>query len=217
MDLRGHGNSEGKAANIRQLTEFNRDVEALLKESGKIFPQSKKILMGHQLGALIALQYYLLHKKDINALILSAPLFKTVVKIPASWWLKINLGAHIFPFFSVDVLRYLGISLMGLMDFEEHTLPLMHVKLIREVRLKGLKMITRGYKLNIPTLIMHGTNDNIALYKSSVVFARNTGYYTTFKSWPGKNHYLTEKQDIEVLEYLLNWIKQTFRFSPPKA
>jgi alpha-beta hydrolase superfamily lysophospholipase len=208
IDLRGHGNSAGKASNIRHITAFDLDVEALLRESNKVFPQSKKILMGHQLGALVALQYYLLHKKDIDALILSAPLFKTAVKIPASWWLKINLWARIFPFFSVDVSRYLGINLSELKGFEGNLPPLMHVKLVSELRQKGQKMITQGYKLNVPTLIIHGTDDNIALHKSSVVFSRNTGYYTTFKSWPGKNHYLTEIQDIEVLEYLLNWIKQ---------
>ncbi|MGC8802590.1 MAG: alpha/beta fold hydrolase [Bacteroidales bacterium] len=210
IDLRGHGHSAGKASRVRHLLDFDPDVEALLRESNIIAANSKKILMGHQMGALLAMQHYLLNKKDADALILSAPLFKPTTKISASRWLKIRMLSHIFPFLPVDVARYLTITVPDTYKNKNYTIPLMHVRLLYELKKIGKKMITRGYKINIPTLVMHGTNDSIALHRSSVVFARNTGFYTTFKSWPGKDHYLTETYDVEVLGYMLSWIQKTF-------
>lgn len=218
IDLRGHGNSAGKISKIRHMAVLDRDVEVLVQESERLFPESKKILMGHQIGALLALQYYLTHKKSVDALILSAPMFKPAIKILASWWFRIRLLSHIFPFFLIDVSKYLGITIPNdLLKSSDNSLPFMHVKLFCEVKRIGQKMITLGYKINVPTLVMHGTEDSIALHKSSVVFARNTGFYTTFKSWSGKGHYLTEKHDVEILEYLLNWIRKTVQPSSLKA
>lgn len=209
IDLRGHGHSEGKASRVRHMIDFDHDVEALVRESNRLVANSKKILMGHQLGALLALQHYLLNKKDADALILNAPFFKSTIKISASWWLKIRMLSHVFPFFPVDVARYLAMTLPDTNNENNNfTIPLMHVRLLYELKKIGKKMITIGYKINVPTLVMHGTDDSIALHKSSVVFARNTGLYTTFKSWPGKGHYLTETYDVEVLGYTLNWIRQ---------
>jgi alpha-beta hydrolase superfamily lysophospholipase len=105
----------------------------------------------------------------------------------------------------MDVSKYLGITLPTVNA--DQTVPPMNLKLLCEVQKKGKRMITQGYRINIPLLVIHGSEDNISLPKSSVVFSRNTGIYTTFKSLTGKDHFLTERYDTEVFGYMLQWLK----------
>ncbi|MCX7985635.1 MAG: lysophospholipase [Bacteroidales bacterium] len=217
VDLRGHGRSEGKANLIRRIKTLSYEADLLLSESEKLFPQAKKVLMGHQIGALIALQYYLLHRKLVSALMLSAPFFKPAVELPKRWWAIRRLIAYIFPFYSIDVSESLGITQLITSSGEGKTMSKMNARLLCEVKEKGQKMITQGYKINVPTLVLHSLDDPISLPKSSVVFVRNTGYYTTFKNWQGKGHYLTERNDPEVFEFMKDWLINNVLLTSIKA
>lgn len=71
----------------------------------------------------------------------------------------------------------------------------------------GKKHVKTGYRINIPLLIIHGTNDKISQHKASVNFSRNTGLFTTFKSFKNATHFLLEENDrYEILDYMYNWI-----------
>ncbi len=208
IDLRGHGKSEGDLRHVRKIQVLINDVKVLIEESVKLFNSSRIILLGHQWSALLALKYYFFEKNKINGLILSAPLFKpSQTKLKLS--LLYSLINNIFPFLTVN-LR----NIWGEKYFEKvvnRHISIINARLLRDWLNIGKKMIKLGYKINTPMLVMHGTLDEVSMYKASITFSRNTGVYTSFKSWYGKGHNLFNNNNVDVFEYILNWLISHFK------
>ncbi len=75
-DLRGHGNNVASAEKLGYFGE--KAVAGLLSDTDAIFhylsekyPESKKILLAHSMGTLIATTYFKQQEKELDALILS--------------------------------------------------------------------------------------------------------------------------------------------------
>ena len=90
--------------------------------------------------------------------------------------------------------------------------PLVHNKISLHLLYNAIQygklLIGKGYRINIPLLLMHGTSDKITFCKSSELFVRNTGKFTKYKFWSNGMHEL--HNDIikdEVFEFILNWLK----------
>ena len=65
------------------------------------------------------------------------------------------------------------------------------------------------YKINVPLLVMHGSNDNVASCKASKDFVRNASERTTFIEWNGGYHELHNDIDHEkVFASLLTWLNK---------
>jgi lysophospholipase len=84
FDYRGHGRSEGKKGHILSFEEYIQDLEAAIDIFEESFPDSKRILLGHSNGALIATHGLALIPKlhTWDAAVLSSPFFAIKVKVP---------------------------------------------------------------------------------------------------------------------------------------
>lgn len=94
FDLRGHGRSEGRRGHILAFSEYLDDVRAALKVFNESFSASRRLLIGHSNGGLIA-THVAADIEEIqgwDGLILSSPFFGIKVKVPA--W-KSFLGAKL--------------------------------------------------------------------------------------------------------------------------
>jgi len=73
IDLRGHGQSEGKRGVCTAYDLFHSDLEALLNKTRALYPDVPHILYGHSLGGGLVLDYGFSAAEDIKAIITSAP------------------------------------------------------------------------------------------------------------------------------------------------
>ena len=75
FDQRGHGRSPGQRGHINAWEEYRGDAEAFLAMIGQQEPNLPVFLMGHSMGALVALDYLLAHPEGLRGAIISgAPL-----------------------------------------------------------------------------------------------------------------------------------------------
>lgn len=73
FDHRGHGRSPGPRGHIKGWRDFREDVRAFVQYIELRYAGPPTILLGHSLGALIALDYGLHYGTGLKALIASAP------------------------------------------------------------------------------------------------------------------------------------------------
>lgn len=217
IDLTGHGYSEGKRGHASFKRLYN-DITSLFEETESLFPDVPKILYGHSLGGNLVLNYYIDKAPNIVGLVVSSP------------WLKLGSPPLFFKLVTAKFIKYFYPSYTA----EDGLLPqkisrdpaivqsyisdkLVHgkisIKLFFDASLHGEKIIGKSYQINIPILIMHGSSDGITSIKGSAMFARNTGKYTTFKTWDGCFHELhNELNKQEIFEFIISWLRTNFNF-----
>jgi alpha-beta hydrolase superfamily lysophospholipase len=73
-DLRGHGKSEGPRGHIPGLPEPVRDIHNVREHVAYRMPGAKSVVVGIGAGALFAIAYAKAHRDEVSALVLAAPL-----------------------------------------------------------------------------------------------------------------------------------------------
>jgi lysophospholipase len=97
IDLRGHGNSEGKRGHIERFKDYIDDVETAIQLAAQVQPDASVYLLGHSMGGLVVGQYVLHHPEGIAGCVMSSPALSFSVKIPA-WKSALGKGmSRIFP------------------------------------------------------------------------------------------------------------------------
>ena len=211
IDYRGHGKASGKRGHARYKRLYE-DVDCLLNEAGNHFPGIPKILYGHSLGGSIALNFLIDRQPKLTGIIITSP------------WMRLTFQPELWKLLAVRVFKILlpRLTINNNLDANDlsrdnniaikyNSDPLVHNKislqLIYDAIQYGKLLIGKGYRINIPLLLMHGTSDKITFCKSSELFVRNTGRYTTYKFWNNGSHEL--HNDIiknEVFEFVTTWL-----------
>lgn len=211
MDLPGHGRSFGQRGYIRKISDFYDLIDLFIEQVKSDFPDKPIILYGHSMGGNIAANYVLKRNPSIKALILSSP------------WIELSIKPNIIQF-------YLGKLMYKIYPkYHDHTRlnpnfisripeevalykndPLVHGRitpaLFFPLFFKGKKLLFNASKIKIPTLIFHGTADQLTSPDASKKFASNHSNIE-FKSYEGGYHEL--HHDLcrnELLENILDWM-----------
>lgn len=82
MDLRGHGESEGKRAYAERFGDFLEDIRLFLEKIKKENPKKKLFLIGHSFGGQLVLNYGVHFPKGLEGIIVSSPNISLKLKIP---------------------------------------------------------------------------------------------------------------------------------------
>jgi alpha-beta hydrolase superfamily lysophospholipase len=83
LDLRGHGDSDGRRGHVRRFDQLLQDLDRFRREvHGMIRPDVPMFLVGHSLGGLIALRYLEEYADTFSGAVLSAPWLATALAIP---------------------------------------------------------------------------------------------------------------------------------------
>lgn len=73
LDHQGHGRSEGNRQFVKEFVDFTDDVACLSNTVLSKYPNAKQCLLGHSMGALIAIRTLQRFPELFQALIISAP------------------------------------------------------------------------------------------------------------------------------------------------
>ncbi len=73
LDLRGHGKSSGRRVHVQSFDDYRRDVFLVLTKARQHHDGLPVFLVGHSMGGLVALRFFLDHPHLLTAAVLSSP------------------------------------------------------------------------------------------------------------------------------------------------
>jgi len=225
LDLPGHGKSEGKRGHVRSWDDYRlaltRWMEVLRQDGGA----RRWALLGHSLGALIALDWAYRNPRLVDALVLSAPPFELSIRPDAIKVHAARLIGLLWPGFSQS--NQIPPSLLS-HDPEviraHRADPLIHFRISARLFLEFQRM--RRYLAGIaasntiPTLIVQGGADPVTSCAGCATWAKTAkDGLVTYKEYPGLFHeVLNEPQGGAILDEIIVWLKQVLsrpRQEPP--
>lgn len=214
IDLRGHGNSEGKRGHTPNYEALMNDVDMLVSKAKSMFPNLPLIMYGHSMGGNLTLNYIIRRKPEIAGAIVTSPYLKLAFE-PPKW--KVTLGkltANLVPTLTQPTgLETAAISrdLAVVSAYEKD--KLVHDKITSaffvNVHFAGPYAIEYASEIKVPLLVMHGTADRLTSPEGTKEFAKNAGKNVTLKIWNDLYHEIhNEPEKLDVFQFELNWLMQ---------
>lgn len=216
IDYRGHGKSDGRRGYIHSFDDFLNDIDVLVQESEKMFPEIPQFIYGHSLGGNIVTNYILKRDNNFKGAIISSPWFKLAFDPSALTLFFAKTIKSIFPKFTQKA----NLDVNGISHDQEVINnyikdPLVHEKISArmffEVYKAGNWVLEHPGLISIPVLLQHGNADKITSYKASIGFAEKAQKLNkdiTYKEWEGMYHELhNELKNEEVFKFVVEWLK----------
>lgn len=178
VDLPGHGEAPGARGDVPSWIAIrDRVVPRLLAASHGLPgqpPDLPRVLLGHSMGAVMALDHALAHPKEIHAAVASGPAFRSTI---APWW-KLVLD-RVAPGTSPSSGFPHGLEESG-MSRDPDVLalresdPLVHDKISPRLYFAfedARQRVMRGARrLDVPVLVLHGAADRVVDPRGSLEF-----------------------------------------------
>lgn len=217
IDYRGHGKSDGRRGHINQFDDFLNDIDVLVKESKKLYPDLPQFIYGQSLGGSIVTNYILKRENNFKGAVISSPWYKLSFNPSALMLFFARIMKKVYPKFiqntNLDVKALTHDKKLVDAYIAD---PLVHGKMsarmFYEIYNAGHRVLENADKLNIPVLIQHGNDDKITSYKASKEFAdkvQELKKNVTYKEWGGMYHELhNEIEKEKVFEFVLEWMEK---------
>jgi alpha-beta hydrolase superfamily lysophospholipase len=213
VDLPGHGRSQGRRGYINSYSLTDEMLDILLTSSQRTFPGCPVYIYGHSLGGGIVLDYLLRKNPKIKGAIVTSPWLRLTLQPPKSKLLLASVMKNLIP----GLVQPSGLNVNHISHDPEIVDkyvkdPFVHGKI--SVSLFSSAMKAAGYSikhasdLKIPTLLLHGNEDQITSPAASKEFAEKSTK-VELKIWEGGYHELhNELFKDEVFIYILNWMSR---------
>jgi alpha-beta hydrolase superfamily lysophospholipase len=211
FDLRGHGKTIGPRGVVKSFEDFLVDIDRLLVEAEKRYPEKPRFLYGHSLGGLLVLNYVLKRQPNVTGVVVTSPGLRSSVQTQKAKMLVANVMGSLLP--NMDIAN--GLELQALSRDPEvirryQADPLVHDRASLAMAKNSIGEIpwtfAHASEFTSPLLLMHGTADRITFCSGSQDFAAQAKD-CTLKLWEGMYHELhNEPEKEQVLAYLLGWL-----------
>lgn len=217
FDHYGHGKSEGIRGHLPSFQTHMTNVAELLSQAEERYPLLPKFLYGHSMGGNIALNYVLRNSPHIAGIatsgawiILPKPpsailvgLARMLKTITPSTQQSNDLDPNDVSSDKDEVQKYIDDPLVhGKITFKAATEMLDAAKFLE----------TYEGPINIPALLMHGSEDKLTSPKGSRKLYQSLKGDLAYKSWDGFYHEIhnePEKQDVFDLTY--KWMESKIK------
>lgn len=219
FDQRGHGQSGGKRGVIPSYETLLDDIDILLLECEKLFPNIPIILYGHSMGGGEVLNHLLNRERIYKGVISTSP-WLVAQQSPSKLLMPVvGLCKRLFPNLSLktklnpDLLsRDSNVGKDYMNDPLVH--PMVSFRLFYEAYQRGYSLLNNKSKITRPLLLLHGSSDLITSHLASQKFAANAGDLCQFHLFEGAFHEL--QNDFckdEAFDLILTWIHKNVIFS----
>ena len=170
IDLRGHGQSEGKSGDVDYINQYADDLADIVNTIRKEKPNGKIIIAGHSMGGGVALRYAMeeLYEKP-DGFLLFAPLIGH--NSPAYHQTQTAEATEIEPFMKIHIERIIGLTMLNEIGNHDYDyLPVLFFNVpeavpLRKYSYRANKSMTpddyvAGLKaINKPMLVLMGSDD----------------------------------------------------------
>jgi len=177
FDLRGHGKSGSIKGWVEDYNAYVKDLDVIVDIAKKDNPEKPIFILGHSMGGFITAIYGIKFGKKVSGTILSAAALETPKEAKGIKRLFIKFVNKISPKFKMK--NNLGNLLsrdnkvVDKYNKDPLVLKKVTIKLYYEFLIKGVDWLKKNlYKFNVDCLILHGEEDRIVDYKSSLNFEK---------------------------------------------
>ncbi|MCO5232368.1 MAG: alpha/beta hydrolase [Chitinophagales bacterium] len=211
-DHRGHGRSEGNRGHIPSYEQFMDDLTLVFNQSSNLFPNIPHFIYGHSMGGGLVANYLERRKPQVKAALLSAPYFRLATPQPA---IKLALGRltqNLVPKLALPTgLNPQHISRDAEVVKKYISDPLVHDKVSAKM---GISLIENGEyaiahagDIQVPTLVLHGTGDQLTDCKASEEFAKKGGSLIQIKLYKGLFHEIHNEPEKDIVfKDIIDWL-----------
>jgi acylglycerol lipase len=216
IDHRGHGKSAGPRAVIDRMRNAVEDLHTLVEHAQGAHPGRPLALLGHSMGACVALAYTSEHEDALDALVLSGPLAVLEAASPVQRVAGRVLSA-VAPSLGVVAIDSTAVSRDPAVVADYDSDPLnYHGKLpartVTEIAKTIASFPEAVTRFRLPLLVMHGTADRLVPIAGGEMVAERAGSEDkTFKPYDGLYHeILNEPERQQVLNDMADWLDARF-------
>ena len=213
LDHRGHGRSEGPRAVIDRMDNAVEDLDRLIVLAASEQPGVPLFLLGHSMGATIAVRYAVAHQDRLTGLMLSGSLAALEAASPVTRIVARVLSAlapHL-PLFAVDPTL---VSRDPEVVAAYETDPLVHHARLPARTIAELARAVDSFPNNVgtitvPTLIMYGSGDHLVPPAGSMMLNDRIGAAdTTLRTYDGLYHEIfNEPEQDAVMDDMCSWLR----------
>ena len=216
LDLRGHGRTPGRPADVADFSLFIDDVDEFVETVRAIHPGFSCCLVGHSMGGLITASWLTERAPSIDRVALSGAALKLAPTVSQSRLFLARVLGRVVP-----RLRFAAnLDLEGLSRDPDVIRrycedPFVHGRISAGM---GLGMIERqqrvlagASRVDIPTLVLHGEDDSLCAAEGSREFfaalSRDRAPGSALRVYPGLRHEIfNEPEREQVWTDLLGWL-----------
>jgi acylglycerol lipase len=214
-DHQGHGLSQGDKGYIERFSTYSHDLNAFIDLVAAKYPNLPLFLLGHSLGATIAIASCSEYKRKIGGLVLSATTCQLGASIGKIQIFLAKTLSSIVPKLKIDRLDSSTISKDEEVVAAYRNDPLVYTgKLSARLGAEIIKamdnLATISASLEMPVLILHGAQDRLADPKGSRTLHNNCGMADkTLKIYQGLYHeIMNEPERLDVLKDIEKWLAE---------
>ena len=213
IDLRGHGNSEGQRGHMPSFDHMMHDLTLSLAHVTNDYKGIPVILYGHSMGGNLILNYLLRNSDGVIGAIATGPYLRLGFDPPKWKVLLAKLSANIHPALSQPTgLERVALARSRQIIDEYENDPLVHDRMTASffinIHQAGINAIARSKELEIPILLMHGSEDRLTSPEGSKDFHANAGSNVTFHLLEGLYHEVhNEPEKNQVFKIQFEWIE----------
>lgn len=212
LDLPGHGQSGGTRGHS-SYDAIIEEIDHLLSETARRYPDKPIFLYGHSLGGALVLYYTLKKHPKLCGVIATSPGLATAEPVPASKLTLARIMAQLLPAFTMENgLDLANLSRDPVVAQIYQADPLVHPRISAKLGLdlltKGEWMLAHAAEFPLPLLLAQGSGDRLVSPQATAAFAQAApADKITYKVWEGfyhETHNEPEKQ--QVIQYMLDWL-----------
>lgn len=217
LDLRGHGTSGGRRGHIMCFDDYDVDVEAVLGQIRQRHDGLPIFLVGHSMGGLIALRFFLDHQEVLSGAVLSSPALRahpTQEPLAALKGLATVISRIIPGMLFKSTLDVQGISRnQAVVDAylaDPLVLNKVSARWFTSIQQAMAEITSRFGEVHQPLLIMHSGGDRLTDPKASQRWAEQApGRWVTHVEWPELYHEMfNEPERATVFERMEAWLEE---------
>ena len=168
LDLRGHGQSDGRRFYVDAFSDYLHDVDAFVaKLRADGLARGKLFIVAHSMGGLVAALWGLAHGAEVDGFVMSSPYFRLAMRPPLMKVVAARLAGRVVPWLPVAT----GLDVAELTSDEElqrwterdplygrYTTP----RWFDESRRAQVQALRRAKELRAPLLVLAAGADRIA-------------------------------------------------------
>jgi acylglycerol lipase len=213
FDLRGHGKSSGKRNIVRSFDDYLTDLETFLEQVKLKEPNKPLFLFGHSLGGTIAALFTIRHKPLLSGLVVSSAFLEVNRDISKLVLRLIMLVSHLLPKIPTIFLdsQTLSRDLEVVEIYKDDLLVSrgrMPARTLAEMLKATAEIQSRINEIELPLLVLHGTEDRLVSMEGSKNFYLGVGSKDkSIELYDGLYHeLLNEPERVQILSDIEVWL-----------
>ena len=213
LDQRGHAKSEGLRGYVERFSYYVDDLKSFANIVRRKHPEKKFFMHGHSMGALVAIAYATHHQNKLNGLIATGVSLKAGSGFSPLHIALARLLSRLTPKLGIAVIDASAISRDQAVVNAYINDPLvfrgkLSARLGAELIAVMQKLPAQLPKIDLPILIMHGTDDRLCNPEGSrILYQRVSSEDKTLKLYEGFYHEIfNEPGQEQVLKDMESWL-----------